>query len=388
MSLIITSIQVAATVKGAFFYLRVRYLQENCWVYYWQATGIRADQPRYLVEQARRRVLAALYEEARCEAQCEAWGVDYALRQQPPSAWFAHWLESKRKTVCERSYQQYRNVIRRAGAFLDGQADTLAHLTPYGIESYLDSLRASGMAETTIGLHLRVLHMALQAARDCGLIRFNPASGIAMPRAERDIPAPYTPTELHQLLAVCRGTDLHLPVLLAATYGLRCGEVCGLCWEDVDFNTGKLHVRRNAVMTHDESRPLPHGLLRGDEDPRKPPVVPVDAPLAGAAAPAPEPDQPSHRPGIRMPARRPMRPDTLTRQFQRLLAQHGLRPIRFHDLRHSCATELARRGCEVPEIQSFLGHSNTATTLQYVHPDADSNRRSLLCLERALHSAI
>ena len=44
MSLIITSIQVAATVKGAFFYLRVRYLQENCWVYYWQATGIPTDQ--------------------------------------------------------------------------------------------------------------------------------------------------------------------------------------------------------------------------------------------------------------------------------------------------------------------------------------------------------
>ena len=384
----ITNIQVAATLKGAFFYLRVRYQQENCRIYYWQATGIRADQPRYLVEQARRRVLAALYEEARCEAQCAAWGVDYALRQQPPSAWLAHWLEGRRESVCEHSFRQYAVIVRRAGAFLDGQADTLAHLTPYGLECYLDSLRENGMAETTIGLHLRVLHMALQAARDCGLIRFNPASGIAMPRAERDIPAPYTPAELQQLLTVCLGTDLYLPVLLAAIYGLRCGEVCGLCWDDVDFDTGKLHVRRNAVMTHDESgrcRMVCSEAMKTRASRRSFPLTPrLQALLRRHQS------QTGHRTGPVFKCRHggPMRPDTLTRQFNRLLAQHGLRPIRFHDLRHSCATELARRGCEVPEIQAFLGHSNTATTLQYIHPDADSNRRSLLCLERALHSAI
>lgn len=383
-----TNIQVAATAKGAFYYLRVRYLLGNCWVYYWQATGIRADQPRYLVEQARRCVLAELYEEARCEAQCEAWGVDYALRQQPPSACLAHWLEDKRESVCERSFRQYAVVIRRAGAFLDTQADTLTHLTPYGIKQYLDSLRADGMAETTVGLHVRVLHMALQAARDCGLIQFNPASGIAIPRTERDIPAPCTPAELQQLLTACQGTDLYLPVLLAATYGLRRGEVCGLCWEDVDLDAGQLQVRRNAVMEHDESgrcRMVCSEVMKTRASRRSFPLTPRLQSLLRRHQ-----SQTGHHTGPVFECRHggPMRPDTLTRQFTQLLAQHGLRPIRFHDLRHSCATELARRGCEVPEIQAFLGHSNTATTLQYIHPDADSNRRSLLRLERALHSAI
>ena len=377
-----TNMQVAATAKGAFYYLRVR------WVYYWQATGIRVNQPRYLVEQERRRVLAALYDESRCEAQCQAWGIDYALRQQPPSAWLAHWLADKRESICERSHQQYRNVIRRAGAFLDGQADTLSHLTPYGIEQYLDSLRAGGMAETTTGLHVRVLHMAFQAARDCGLIRFNPASGIAMPRAERNIPAPYTPAELQQLLTACQGTALYLPVLLAATYGLRRGEVCGLCWEDVDLDAGQLQVRRNAVMEHDESgrcRMICSEVMKTRASRRSFPLTSRLQTLLRRHQ-----GQTGHHTGPVFECRHggPMRPDTLTRQFNRLLAQHGLRPIRFHDLRHSCATELARRGCEVPEIQAFLGHSNTATTLQYIHPDADSNRRSLLCLERALHSVI
>lgn len=375
---------VSIVAKADWMYLILRIQKAGSRTVYWQATGIRACSPRHLVEQARRRVLAALYEEARCEAQCEAWGVDYALRQQPPSAWLAHWLESKRESICERSFRQYAVVIQRAGAFLDTQADTLAHLTPYGIEQYLDSLRANSMAETTLGLHVRVLHMALQAARDCGLIQFNPASGVTMPRAERDIPAPYSSAELQQLLTVCLGTDLYLPVLLAATYGLRRGEVCGLCWEDIDFDTGQLHVRHNAVMEHDESgrcRMVCSEVMKTRASRRSFPLMPrLQALLRRHQS------QTGHHTGPVFECRHggPMRPDTLTRQFDRLLAQRSLRPIRFHDLRHSCATELARRGCEVPEIQAFLGHSNTATTLQYVHPDADSNRRSLSRLEQAL----
>lgn len=375
---------VSIVAKAGWRYLIIRIQKAGSRTLYWQATGIRANQPRHLVEQARRRVLAALYEETRCEAQCEAWGVDYALRQQPPSAWLAHWLESKRETVCERSFRQYAAVIRRASAFLDTQADTLAHLTPYGIECYLNSLRAEGIAETTLGLHGRVLHMALQAARDCGLIQFNPASGVTMPRAERDIPAPYSSAELQQLLTVCLGTDLYLPVLLAATYGLRCGEVCGLCWQDIDFDTRQLHVRHNAVMEHDESgrcRMVCSEVLKTRASRRSFPLT-----LHLQALLRRQQSQTGHHTGPVFECRHggPMRPDTLTKRFGRLLAQHGLRPIRFHDLRHSCATELARQGCEVPEIQSFLGHSNTATTLQYVHPDADSNRHSLSRLEQAL----
>lgn len=381
-----TNIHVAITVKAPFYYLRIRYLRENCWIYYWQATGIAASQPRYLAEQEQRRVLAELYAESHCEAQCEAWGIDYRLRNQRPSAWLAHWLDGKRETVCPRSFQQYAAVIRRASAFFDSQVDALAHLTPYLVESYLDNQRASGLSESTIRLHTRVLHMALQTARNCGLIQFNPACGIAMPHAERDIPAPYTPAELQQLMAACQGTDLYLPVLLAATYGLRRGEVCGLCWEDVDLEAGQLHVRRNAVMEHDESgrcRMVCSEVLKTRASRRSFPLTTtLQALLCQHQA------QTGHHAGPVFECRSggPMRPDTLTRQFQRLLAQHGLRPIRFHDLRHSCATELARCGCEVSEIQAFLGHSNTITTLQYVHSDADSNRQSLRRLELALQA--
>lgn len=386
---------VSIVAKAGWRYLIIRIQNAGSRTVYWQATGIRADQPRYLVEQARRRVLAELYEEARCEAQCEAWGVDYALRQQPPSAWLAHWLEDKRESVCERSFRQYAVVIRRAGAFLDTQADTLTHLTPYGIEQYLDSLRANGMAETTLGLHVRVLHMALQAARDCGLIQFNPASGIAIPRTERDIPAPYTPAELQQLLVACHGTDLYLPVLLAATYGMRRGEVCGLCWEDVDLDAGQLQVRRNAVMEHDESgrcRMVCSEVMKTRASRRSFPLSDdIRARLERRRA---QIAQWATQPGyytadaayifVREDGRL-MPPSYVTDHFRQKIARSGLPRLRFHDLRHTCATLLLHEGCTLREIQAYLGHATYITTTRYAHVDARSKERALGIMTEALH---
>ena len=56
----------------------------------------------------------------------------------------------------------------------------------------------------------------------------------------------------------------------------------------------------------------------------------------------------------------------------------------FHDLRHTCATSLAQRGCETTDIQAYMGHSNPITTSRYIHPEISENARSLQRLEQAL----
>jgi integrase len=69
-----------------------------------------------------------------------------------------------------------------------------------------------------------------------------------------------------------------------------------------------------------------------------------------------------------------LQPDFVSQKFQKLLEKYGLRPIRFHDLRHSCATILLYLGYSMKDIQVWLGHSNYAFTANtYVHSSKESH---------------
>ena len=74
-------------------------------------------------------------------------------------------------------------------------------------------------------------------------------------------------------------------------------------------------------------------------------------------------------------------PDTISRQFKEILKAAGLREIRFHDLRHSCASLLLSRGAAMKEIQEWMGHSNISTTADiYSHLDYSAKMASAVSL--------
>lgn len=71
-----------------------------------------------------------------------------------------------------------------------------------------------------------------------------------------------------------------------------------------------------------------------------------------------------------------IKPDRVSRRFNKLLKNNDMKHIRFHDLRHSCATLLRRNGVRLEDIQLWLGHSSYQTTLRYSHIDDDVNKIS------------
>ena len=177
---------------------------------------------------------------------------------------------------------------------------------------------------------------------------------------------------LRELLGVAKGTNLYAPILIAVTTGLRRGELLGLKWSDIDLTDRFLHVRRSveqvrgdvrvkAPKTEKSSRKvtLPritvtelqrHSLLQKKDRLRLGPIY-SDADWVF-----------SREDGAIW------NPDTFTRAFRRLLRDSKLDSIRFHDLRHTHATQLLKDGIFIKVVSERLGHSSVQITLDtYAH---------------------
>ncbi len=80
-----------------------------------------------------------------------------------------------------------------------------------------------------------------------------------------------------------------------------------------------------------------------------------------------------------------MKPDFITAHFILLLEKNGLRKIRFHDLRHACASLLAANGLSIKLIQLYMGHANYSTTADiYSHLDYKAQEESAAMIESIL----
>lgn len=166
---------------------------------------------------------------------------------------------------------------------------------------------------------------------------------------------------------------LHALWVLLATTGLRLGEALGLLWTDIDFASGRLVVKRALQRQPDigyvfvepktaRSRRtvyLALGALRTLVDHRRSQVQ--DQLAAG-------PEWNNSGLVFTTPIGRPVDGTWATKWFHRALEQGGLPRVRIHDLRHTAATHLIRRGVHPKVVQELLGHSTISLTLDtYSH---------------------
>lgn len=157
-------------------------------------------------------------------------------------------------------------------------------------------------------------------------------------------------------------------VQLAVIYGVRRSEVCGLCWDAIDFKAGTIHICRTAVMNN--GRVVYSDNTKTDSSNRALPLTAYMQEYLKKVKLQQEENRDLfgntyidndlvcvHSNGS------PIRPDCISPHFQRRLKEIGLPPIRFHDLRHSAVYALRQGGCDVKDIQAWLGHSDITTTL-------------------------
>lgn len=208
--------------------------------------------------------------------------------------------------------------------------------------------------------------MLNQATRE-ELISRNVARLVQPPTPDRDEIQPWTDTEARHFRAAATEHRLHALFVLALAVGLRRGELLGLRWLDVDLAAKQLRVTQTLQRVRDQ------GIVYGPPKSRTSrrvlslPTVAVtaltahqDGKTATARRPAPTGTRPSWS---SPPPPRHVEPRNLNTAFARLTTRACVRPIRFHNLRHTFATLLLSRGVSPRIVMDILGHSQSAVTM-------------------------
>ena len=162
--------------------------------------------------------------------------------------YIASWLEDFIKPhKAPTTYDDYRRSMNRHTFPALGKIQ-LQELQPLMVQQFYNHLTVEQClsASSLRNIHNQ-LHKALDQAMRMRLIDRNPTDCLELPKIQRRRVQVYDEQEIILLMDKVKDDDLELPVTLAAVLGLRRGEVLGLKWEDVDWENGKLHIRRNLI---------------------------------------------------------------------------------------------------------------------------------------------
>lgn len=310
------------------------------------------------------------------------------------------WLEIAKSTIQLTTYSSYVGMSNSAILpYFKEKGIKLTDLKPKDIQDFYTLQLKRVKASTVIHYHA-IIHKALKYAVKIELIPSNPASKIERPRQERFVGSFYDSKEVNQLFEVAKGTNLEIPILLGAFYGLRRSEVVGLKWSAIDFENNSLIIKHTVTAFNLDGKHIIHASdsTKNKSSMRTLPLVPAfkekllaikekqefNRKLCGRSYCKDYLDYICvNELGVRL------RPGQITTAFPKLLEDHGLRRIRFHDLRHSCASLLLANNVPMKQIQDWLGHSDFSTTANiYAHLDYNSKISSAQAMVEGLNFVI
>ncbi len=228
----------------------------------------------------------------------------------------------------------------------------------------------AGLAPSSVRYTRAVLHRALKQALRWGLVPRNVCEAVDPPKLVSEEVDALLPEEARTFLDAARGDRFEALYVVAVSTGLRRGELLGLRWTDLELDgVATLRVGRQLQRLRDGSGQRFLAPKGGKGRTIRLPARTVEALKAHRARQAKEKLKagPLYRDKELVFASvigTPLEPSNIDlRTFKPLLKKAGLSDIRFHDLRHTCATVLLSRGVNPKFVQELLGHADIKLTL-------------------------
>src|SRR6266481_7063241 len=231
--------------------------------------------------------------------------------------------------------------------------------------------RDGGLSAQTVLHHHRVLSEALKQAVRWQLVARNVCDAVEPPRPEFREKVALEEAHTAWLLDAALGTRLHIPILFAITTGLRRGEILAFRWQDTNLQSGWVTVRRSLQETKAGLTIKETKSIRGRRRGRKPFTLPAIA-IEMLECHRQEQEKrkvvlgPEYEDNDLICCRDDgsfWPPSAFTSPYRDLLRRRKIPNVRFHDLRHSHASQLLRAGVSPKVISERLGPSKVGFTL-------------------------
>lgn len=305
-------------------------------------------------------------------------------------AWVDHWYQTnckpaiKPKTQADYENRIYQHIIPELGHI------PLSKLSQSDLQQFYHRLKqrgrllqveqyGSGLSDRMVKSCHVTCRMALDKAVADGYILKNPAANCKAPATHPREMSVLTGEEIQRLLIQAKEDGCYELLLLELSTGLRRGEILALQWDDLDFQTGALRVERQVqrikgelvisqpkTKTSSRSIILPSPILRVLERRRK-------SCTSRWMFPSPK------------KADSPLDPAAVRKKLATVLKRAGCKHVRFHDLRHTFATNALEHGMDIKTLSAIIGHVSSATTLNvYAHVTDEMRQKAADRIDRGI----
>lgn len=299
-----------------------------------------------------------------------------------------HWLNVVHISVRETTYLGYLGICNtHLIPYFKERQLLLTDITRDDLQEYINYKYAhgridgkGGLSPKTIKEHKIILQLVFKEADKNSLITKNPCQFLKLPQVQQREPSFYTKTQVKEMLFKLKDTELYPLIYTTVFLGLRRSELLGIKWDSIDFERKMLTIKHTVVRDK-------KGVIEVDNTKTKSSyrTFPLNDDMYNLFVCLKEEQETNKKLFgksycennyvFKWADGKPYSPDYITHKFSKLLKQYNLPHIRFHDLRHTCASLLIDSGYQLKDIQEWLGHADIQTTANiYGHIDIERKK--------------